>query len=152
MRQKQLNNRVADLRREQNSLRQADLKRFHDVEHLREKYDKSERRSTSARAKAEKGRVNALLQASKADAALVATRAEGTAAALAEKVETTKTAAAGAVEQTTINLVGRIKPLEDARYENAGRRGGQIDMGKVAYAVFGIVLGVIGFLLSGHIK
>ena len=112
---------------------------------------------------AEAARVNALLGAQKADVALAAARAEGEAKALAARVESSATALADRVEATksasdssvsnTATLLGaRIKPLEDARYEQAGRRGGQIDIGKVAQGVVIVVIALFGLLASGHIR
>ena len=112
----------------------------------------AESRRIDAVQEAEKERVNSLLVTQKSDVALAAARADGVASALAEKVETTKSAAAAAVESTSAGFNVRIKPLEDARYENAGRRGGQIDFGKVMQGVTVIGLMVGALLLSGHVK
>lgn len=112
---------------------------------------------------AEKERVNALLAAAAANVVLANARSELTATALAERVDTsaktlalqveaTKTAAQISVDATTLALGGRIKPLEDARYEQAGRRGGQIDIGKVAQAVIIVLIAFFGLLASGHVS
>lgn len=125
-----------------------------------------ESRRIDAVQEAEKERVNALLAAQKADVALAAARAEGVATALADRVEVsaktlatqvdaTKSAAQVAVDNTTVALGNRIKPLEDARYEQAGRRGGQVEVAGAVKYIIGILLGsavpVILFL-SGHVK
>ena len=126
----------------------------------------AESRRIDAVGEAEKERVNALLAAQKADVALAAARAEGTATALADRVETsaktlvttvetTKTAAQAAVDNTTLSLGARIKPLEDARYEQAGRRGGQGDVTGALKYIIGILIGLAApviLLLSGHVK
>jgi hypothetical protein len=126
----------------------------------------AESRRIDAVGEAEKERVNALLVGQKADVALAAARAEGeakalaarvesSATALADRVEATKSASDNAVANTAVQLGARIKPLEDARYESAGRRGGQVDIGKAIYAVLGIVLGSavpLILFISGHVK
>jgi hypothetical protein len=126
----------------------------------------AESRRIDAVQEAEKERVNALLAAQKADVALAAARAEGVASALADRVEVsaktlatqneaTKATAQLAVDVTNANLGNRIKPLEDARYEQAGRRGGVGDISRVVYAIVGIIVGLAGpliLLFAGHIK
>lgn len=90
-------------------------------------------------------------------------RAELTTAALAEKVadsaktlatqvEATAKAAAVAVEATAVALGIRIKPLEDARYEAAGRKTGITDSAKVFYAGFGAAVPIILYVVSGMAK
>jgi hypothetical protein len=115
---------------------------------------------------AEAARVNALLGAQKADVALAAARAEGeakalaarvesSATALADRVEATKSASDTSVANTAVQLGARIKPLEDARYEQAGRRGGQTDVTGALKYVIGVIIGGGGLLilfLSGHVK
>ena len=83
---------------------------------------------------AESRRIDALLAAANAAVNIANSRAEMTAATLAERVDTTAKAnaaqvditaraAATAVDATKTTLEGRIKPLEDARYVEAGRSG-----------------------------
>lgn len=90
---------------------------------------------------------------------LANTRAELTAIALAEKVsdsaktlalqvETTAKAAAVAVEAAALALGLRIKPLEDARYEQAGRKSGMTDTAKILYAGFGAGVPIVLYVLS----
>jgi hypothetical protein len=88
-------------------------------------------------------------------ATALAERVETSAKTLALTVEATKVAAQIAVDAIFSSLGARIKPLEDARYEQAGRRGGQGDIaGAVKYAI-GILIGLLGpliLVLSGHFK
>jgi hypothetical protein len=83
---------------------------------------------------AEARRVDALLLAAANDVSLATSRAEHTASGLAERVEAsakalaaqveaTAKAAAIAVEATAKILADRIRPLEEARYVQAGRAG-----------------------------
>lgn len=80
----------------------------------------------------ESKRIDALLAAAKADVALANARAEGTASALAERVDSsaktlvsqvdvTAKAASAATEAQTKAFDARITPLEQMRYEQAGR-------------------------------
>jgi hypothetical protein len=126
----------------------------------------AETKRTDAVAVAEKERVNALLAAAAANVVLANARQELTASALAERVDTsaktlalqveaTKTAAQIAVDATTLALGARIKPLEDARYEQAGRHGGQSDITGIVKYIIGILIGLAApviLLLSGHVK
>lgn len=119
---------------------------------------------------AEKGRLDAIQlaetrridanRASDAAATVLANqRAELTALTLAERVDTTakttatqveqtKIAAALAVDATTATLGGRIKPLEDARWESSGRSGGRTDVTKILWAGIGLAIPVVLYVLT----
>jgi len=109
---------------------------------------------------AEAKRIDALLTAAASAVSLASSRAEITAAALAERVDTsakalaaqvelTAKAAAIAVEATAKALGERIVPLEQSRYENAGRRGiSQPMLMTIALLVGGVVVFIVEQLIK----
>lgn len=142
--------RAADARR-QDDLRACEVHRLDDLRAMERHYQSKLR-------KAESKRLNAIREVDAAATVLSNTRAELMATALAEKVaaaagtlvtqvEQTKIAAATAVDATTETLSGRIKPLEDARYEQAGRSGGRTDVTKVIWALLGALVPVVIYFL-----
>jgi hypothetical protein len=82
-------------------------------------------------------------------ASTLAAKVTDSASALATQVEQTKDAAAAGVKATTETLGGRIKPLEDDRYERAGRSGGRMDVTKIIWAVVGAAI-PIAVILAEH--
>ena len=109
---------------------------------------------------AEAKRIDALLTAAASAVSLASSRAEITAAALAERVDTsakalaaqvelTAKAAAVAVEATAKALGERIAPLEQSRYEQAGRRGLS---GPMLLLIAGLVGGVAVFVVETIMK
>lgn len=137
--------------------RQDDLRLMQTEHQIR--MDLKEAQRLDANALSEQRRVDANRAADAAAVILATTRAELTAGTLAEKVadsastlvtqvEQTKSAAALAVDATTETLGGRIKPLEDARYEQAGRSGGRMDVTKVLWALLGAGIPIILYLLT----
>lgn len=119
----------------------------------------AETRRLDANSLSEQRRVDANRAADLAAVVLSNTRAELTAAALAERVDTTqktlaiqveqtKVAAGLAVDATTATLGSRIKPLEDARYEQAGRSGGRTDVTKVLWALLGAGIPIILWIVT----
>jgi hypothetical protein len=139
----QTRNRRSDSRisgevRRLDDLREMAIDRLDDLRRMERRSDhrfsKMRAQMTEAQMDGESKRIDALLAASAANVGLANARAEMTAATLAERVDTsaktlatqvevTAKAAAQAVEATRLTLEGRIKPLEDARYVEAGRSG-----------------------------
>lgn len=159
----------AEVRRT-DELREAETRRTDDLREMEAKYVQlltmAESRRLDAVMTAEARRIDANRSTDVAAVVLANARAELTAAALAERVDTsakalaegtaaTAKAAAISVDSAAVALGGRIKPLEDARYEQAGRHGGQLEVAGAVKYVIGIILGsaipVILFL-SGHVK
>ena len=116
--------------------------------------------SFDAKMIAEAKRIDALLTASASAVSLASSRAEITAAALAERVDTsakalaaqvelTAKAAAIAVEATAKALGERIVPLEQSRYEQAGRRG---ISGPMLMLIAGLAGGVVVFIVETLIR
>ena len=138
-------------------------RRLDDLRKMQAKHDSILAQKETARLDAiqlaETRRVDANRAADAAAVLLAVTRAELTASTLAEKVtdsavtlasqvEQTKIAAAAGVDATTETLGGRIKPLEDARYEQAGRTGGRLDVTKVLWAVVAFLTPIVLYLLA----
>lgn len=109
---------------------------------------------------AEAKRIDALLTAAASAVSLASSRAELTAQALAERVDTsakalaaqvelTAKAAAIAVEATAKALGERIVPLEQSRYEQAGRRGLS---GPMLMLIAGLVGGILVFVAETIMK